>query len=95
MKNAFQIEVLDPGPHTPCDHYSDEGVHIWGPISVRDSRMMLADLAQAVSPEKLATLLTKLLADCGITQVRLFDDEVTVTEANLRGVLLKQAKTDP
>ena len=92
MKNTFHIEVISARTNQYCDEYLEEGVHLWGPIKVRERLEVLVELTKPVPAETLAPFIIRSLSACQIARVCLFDDTISFTRECLQTVLSKQSK---
>jgi hypothetical protein len=92
MHSSFHIHVLSAAADLYCEEYSEEGVHIAGPMNVRRGKVVVVELNRAVASSVLAPLITRSLSPCEITRVRLFDEQIPFTLEQLQKVLNKQSK---
>ena len=92
MKNTFHIEVISARTTHYCDESLEEGVHLWGPIKVRDRLEVLVELNKPVPADTLAPFIIRALSACEIARVCLFDETIPFTREDLRTVLNKQSK---
>ena len=92
MKHTFHIEVISARTTHYCDESLEEGVHLWGPIKVRDRLEVLVELKQPVPADTLVPFIIRSLSACEIARVCLFDETIPFTRESLQAVLSKQSK---
>ena len=92
MKHTFHIEVISARTTRYCDESLAEGVHLWGPIKVRDRLEVLVELTKPVPADILAPFIISALSACQVARVCLFDETIPFTREQLRAVLSKQSK---
>ena len=90
MKHTFDIQVLSAEGQHYCDETSED-VHIWGPIEVRRSMVVLVELKRPVPSAVLAPFIARALSRCEIKQAQLFDERIPFTVENLQRVLSRQS----